>query len=79
MGSGPQAEPDLRTILEAAGFGQWLDTGRLVVLPAGTPYHAMVTVRRDLLAVILNYAHHSGITDTGFREALAGLDEEFKE
>jgi hypothetical protein len=77
MGSGPQAEPDLRTILEAAGFGQWLDTGRLIVLPEGTPYHQLVTVRRDLLAVILNYAHHSGITDPGYLEALAGLDEEF--
>ena len=85
MGSGPQAEPDLRTILEAAGFGQWLDTGRLVVLPAGTSQNDVISVPRAELAVALNYLHHlasvmaqtTGL-DNELRTALAVLDEEFK-
>lgn len=76
MGSGPRApEPDLRTILEAAGFGQWLDTGRLVVLPAGTAELSRVMVSRDALAVVLNYAHHLAQTMAN----TTGLDRQLKD
>ena len=82
--SGQPAEPDLRTALEAAGYGQWLASGRLVVIPAGSQTADLVMVSRDALAVLLNYAHHLAgafAMTTGpeqdLTNALATLDEEF--